>query len=252
MLDFLHSFNLQFSWQDVVDIVLVAFIFYRLILLIRGTRAVSVIYGLFLLLVVYYSSGVFGLYTLHWLLGQFLGSIFLVVIILFQKDIRKALSAMGAGRFWVKDRVGKQVIDELVLALSDMGRSKTGALVVIERNTPLGDIVERGVEIDGLVTRDLLLTIFYPDTPLHDGAVIIRNDKIAAAGCILPLAVGLKHRATLGTRHRAAMGITEESDALAVVVSEERGTISVAIGGKITTSLEEVRLKRVLVSALAK
>jgi DNA integrity scanning protein DisA with diadenylate cyclase activity len=108
------------------------------------------------------------------------------------------------------------------------------------------------VEIDGLVTRDLLLTIFYPDTPLHDGAVIIRNDKIAAAGCILPLAVGLKHRATLGTRHRAAMGITEESDALAVVVSEERGTISVAIGGKITTSLEEVRLKRVLVSALAK
>jgi uncharacterized protein (TIGR00159 family) len=252
MFDFLHSFNLQFSWQDVVDIVLVAFIFYRLILLIRGTRAVSVIYGLFLLLVVYYSSGVFGLYTLHWLLGQFLGSIFLVVIILFQKDIRKALSAMGAGRFWVKDRVGKQVIDELVLALSDMGRSKTGALVVIERNTPLGDIVERGVEIDGLVTRDLLLTIFYPDTPLHDGAVIIRNDKIAAAGCILPLAVGLKHRATLGTRHRAAMGITEESDALAVVVSEERGTISVAIGGKITTSLEEVRLKRVLVSALAK
>jgi uncharacterized protein (TIGR00159 family) len=252
MFDFLHSFNLQFSWQDVVDIVLVAFIFYRLILLIRGTRAVSVIYGLFLLLVVYYSSGVFGLYTLHWLLGQFLGSIFLVVIILFQKDIRKALSAMGAGRFWVKDRIGKEVIDELVLALSDMGRSKTGALVVIERNTPLGDIVERGVEIDGLVTRDLLLTIFYPDTPLHDGAVIIRNDKIAAAGCILPLAVGLKHRATLGTRHRAAMGITEESDALAVVVSEERGTISVAIGGKITTSLEEVRLKRVLVSALAK
>jgi uncharacterized protein (TIGR00159 family) len=252
MLDFLHSFNLQFSWQDVVDIVLVAFIFYRLILLIRGTRAVSVIYGLFLLLVVYYSSGVFGLYTLHWLLGQFLGSIFLVVIILFQKDIRKALSAMGAGRFWVKDRIGKEVIDELVLALSDMGRSKTGALVVIERNTPLGDIVERGVEINGLVTRDLLLTIFYPDTPLHDGAVIIRNDRIAAAGCILPLAVGLKHRASLGTRHRAAMGITEESDALAVVVSEERGTISVAIGGKITTSLEEVRLKRVLVSALAK
>ncbi|MGX9367316.1 diadenylate cyclase CdaA [Desulfoplanes sp. PS50] len=252
MLDFLHSFNLQFSWQDVVDIVLVAFIFYRLILLIRGTRAVSVIYGLFLLLVVYYSSGVFGLYTLHWLLGQFLGSIFLVVIILFQKDIRKALSAMGAGRFWVKDRIGKEVIDELVLALSDMGRSKTGALVVIERNTPLGDIVERGVEINGLVTRDLLLTIFYPDTPLHDGAVIIRNDRIAAAGCILPLAVGLKHRASLGTRHRAAMGITEESDALAVVVSEERGTISVAIGGKIITSLEEVRLKRVLVSALAK
>jgi uncharacterized protein (TIGR00159 family) len=252
MFNFLQSLNLQFSWQDLVDIVLVAFIFYRLILLIRGTRAVSVIYGLFLLLIVYYSSGVFGLYTLHWLLGQFLGSIFLVVIILFQKDIRKALSAMGAGRFWKRERVGKEVIDELILALLEMGRSKTGALVVIERNTPLGDIVERGVEINGLVTRDLLLTIFYPDTPLHDGAVIIRNGRVAAAGCILPLAVGLKHRASLGTRHRAAMGITEDSDALAIVVSEERGTISVAIGGKITTSLEEVRLKRVLVSALAK
>ncbi|MDD2219705.1 MAG: DNA integrity scanning protein DisA nucleotide-binding domain protein, partial [Desulfoplanes sp.] len=123
-------------------------------------------------------------------------------------------------------------------------------LVVIERTTPLGDIIERGVEIGAVVSKDLLETIFYPDTPLHDGAVIIRNDRIMAAGCILPLAVGLKHRASLGTRHRAAMGITEESDAVALVVSEERGTISVAISGKITTSLEEVRLKRVLISAL--
>jgi len=250
MFDFLQTLKLQFSWQDLVDIVLVAFIFYRLILLIRGTRAVSVIYGLFLLLVVYYSSGVFGLYTLHWVLGQFLGSIFLVIIILFQKDIRKALSAMGAGRFWKRTRVRPEVIDELILALLDMARSKTGALVVIERTTPLGDIIERGVEIGAVVSKDLLETIFYPDTPLHDGAVIIRNDRILAAGCILPLAVGLKHRASLGTRHRAAMGITEESDAVAVVVSEERGTISVAISGKITTSLEEVRLKRVLISAL--
>ncbi len=252
MFDFLHSLKLQFSWLDCLDILLVAFIFYRLILLIRGTRAVSVIYGLFVLLVVYYSSGVLGLYTLHWLLGQFLGSIFLVVIILFQKDIRKALSVMGAGRFWMRYQVGKEVLDELILALTEMARSKTGALVVIERNTPLGDIVERGVEINGTVTKDLVLTIFHPDTPLHDGAIIIRNDKVAAAGCILPLAVGLKHNASLGTRHRAAMGITEESDALALVVSEERGTLSVAMGGKITRGLKEARLKEMLVNALAK
>ncbi len=252
MFDFLYSLKQQFSWQDCIDILLVAFIFYRLILLIRGTRAVSVIYGLFLLLLVYYGSGVFGLYTLHWLLGHFLGSIFLVIFILFQKDIRKALSAMGAGRFWRRTRVNKEVLDELIRAIMDMSRTRTGALVVIERGTPLGDIIERGIEIDGVVSKDLLLSIFYPDTPLHDGAVIIRNDKIVAAGCILPLAVGLKHNASLGTRHRAAMGITEDSDALAIVVSEERGTVSVSTNGKITASLDEERLKRVLVSALAK
>lgn len=234
------------GWRDLLDIGLVAFILYRLILLVRGTRAVSIIYGLVLLLIIYYLSGELGLYTLHWLLANFLGSIFLVVIILFQQDIRKALSEMGAGRLWKRTQIRKEILDELIIVLMEMARKHIGALVVLEKNVPLGDIIDKGVTLDAKFSRDLLLSIFTPETPLHDGAVIIRGKKIIAAACILPLAVGLKHRSNWGTRHRAAMGITEESDAVAVVVSEERGTVSVAIGGKLTASLDEVHLKRVL------
>lgn len=236
----------QISWLDLLDLTIVSYVFYRLILLIRGTRAVSVVYGLLVLLIIYFVAGQFGLYTLHWLLAHFLGSIFLVVIILFQRDIRKALAEMGAGRLWRFGKPQDENLDELVLALMDMARRRIGALVVLEMKVPLRDMVEGGVLLDALLTRDLLMTIFRPETPLHDGAVLLRGGRIAAAGCILPLAVGLKHRANLGTRHRAAIGITEETDAVAVVVSEERGTVSVAIKGRLTSSLDEVRLKRVL------
>jgi diadenylate cyclase len=247
MTPFLHLGPIQINWRDLVDIVLVGYIFYRVILLVKGTRAVSVIYGLLVLLIVYHVSGEFGFYTLNWLLANFLGSIFIVVIILFQQDIRRALAQMGAGRIFSRTvEVSNQAVDELVLAFVEMANRRIGGLVVLEKNTPLGDVVERGVELGAKVTRDLLLTIFHPDTPLHDGAAIIKGDKILAAACILPLSAGHRHRSDLGTRHRAAMGITEETDAVAVVVSEERGTISVAIGGRLTSSLDEVRLKRVL------
>ncbi len=243
---------LKFGWLDLIDVAVVAFIVYRVIIMVKGTRAVPVFYGLLLLLVIYYFSGEFGLQTLHWLLANFLGSLFLVIIILFQRDIRKALAEMGAGRLFFRSRPGTAIIDELILALVSMAHKKTGALVVIEKNTPLGDVVQSGVEINSSFSKDLLETIFYPNTPLHDGAVIIRGDKIVAAGCILPLAVGIKSRWDYGTRHRAAMGITEETDAIAIVVSEERGKVSVAIGGKLITALDEVRLQRVLSSALEK
>lgn len=242
----------QFGWRDILDIALVAFIIYRVIVLVKGTRAVSVFYGLLFLLVIYYFSDEFGLHTLHWLLANFLGSLFLVIIILFQRDIRKALAEMGAGRLWFRSRPGLAILDELVLALLSMAQKRIGALVVIEKNTPLGDVLESGVKLNAAFSRDLLETIFYPNTPLHDGAVIIREDRIAAAGCILPLAVGIKARWDYGTRHRAALGMTEETDAIAIVVSEERGSISVAIGGKLITSLDEVRLRRVLASAWEK
>jgi diadenylate cyclase len=243
---------IQFGWRDIVDILVVAFIIYRVIILVKGTRAVSVFYGLLLVILIFYFSGEFGLHTLHWLLANFLGSLFLVVIILFQRDIRKALAEMGAGRLFFRSRQGLVILDELILSLVSMAQKRIGALIVIEKNTPLGDVLESGVQMDALFSRDLIETIFYPNTPLHDGAVVIRGRKIVAAGCILPLAVGIKSKWDYGTRHRAAMGITEESDAIAIVVSEEMGKISVAIGGKLIASLDEVRLRRVLSSAWEK
>lgn len=243
---------IQFGWRDIVDIIVVAFIIYRVIILVKGTRAVPVFYGLLLLLVVFYFSGEFGLNTLHWLLANFLGSLFLVIIILFQHDIRKALAEMGAGRMFFRSKPGLVILDELILSLISMAQKRIGALVVIEKGTPLGDVVESGVDLNSSFSKELLETIFYPNTPLHDGAAIIRGEKIVAAGCILPLAVGIKPNWDYGTRHRAAIGITEETDAIAIVVSEEMGKISLAIGGKLIASLDEVRLRRVLSSAWEK
>ena len=243
---------IQFGWRDIVDIIVVAFIIYRVIILVKGTRAVPVFYGLLLLLVVFYFSGEFGLNTLHWLLANFLGSLFLVIIILFQRDIRKALAEMGAGRMFFRSKPGLVILDELILSLISMAQKRIGALVVIEKGTPLGDVVESGVDLNSSFSKELLETIFYPNTPLHDGAAIIRGEKIVAAGCILPLAAGIKPNWDYGTRHRAAIGITEETDAIAIVVSEEMGKISLAIGGKLIASLDEVRLRRVLSSAWEK
>jgi TIGR00159 family protein len=236
--------------REILDIGIVALIYYYLILLVRGTRAVAVIYGLVLVLFVFHLSDVFGLYTLNWLLTNFLGSIFLVVIILFQSDIKKALAQVGAGPLWRKPDLREETLDQLVQSVMTMSRIKMGAIIVLERTMPLGDIVERGVEIDSRLSKELLLTIFHYDTPLHDGAVIVRKGRLAAAACILPLSSKFKGQTVFGTRHRAALGISEESDAVTVVVSEERGAVSVAIGGRLTTSLDEVRLRRVLKTVL--
>lgn len=242
--------SIQNFWRELLDIALVAVVYYYIIHLVRGTRAVAVIYGLVFLLLVYYASAQFDLNTLNWLLTKFLDYIFLVVIILFQQDIRKALSQVGTGHFWRRSREGEETIEHLVQAVLSMAASKTGAIIVIEKKVPLGDIVERGIELDAKLGKEILMTIFHPDTALHDGAVIIRRGRIAAAGAILPLSMKIKDQHIFGTRHRAALGISEESDAIAVVVSEERGTIAVALGGRLTTSLDEVRLRRVLKRSL--
>jgi uncharacterized protein (TIGR00159 family) len=233
---------LNLNWRDVLDIGLVAYIYYRLILLIKGTRAVPVMYGLVLVLVLYYASDVVGLYTLNWFLANFLGSIVLVIIILFQRDIRKALAEVGAGGLWRRAKVREKVIEEICAAALAMARVRIGALMVIELGVPLGEVVESGVEIEAAVSRELLMTIFFPDTPLHDGAVIIRGERIAAAGCILPLSPATDLARAYGTRHRAAIGVTEENDCLAVVVSEERGTVSIASGGEIIAGFPEGEL----------
>jgi diadenylate cyclase len=247
-MEYFIGFNV--AWREALDILLVAAIYAYIIHLVRGTRAVAVIYGLVLVLLVYYLSNELGLYSLNWLLTNFLGSIVLIVIILFQGDLRRALAQMGAGRFWKKPQLSDAIVEELSQAVMALAKTKVGALIVIERYEPLGEVVERGVPMDAVITASLLSTIFQVGTPLHDGAVVIRRGRIAAAGCILPLSSKLKAQSLFGTRHRAAMGISEESDSLSIVVSEERGTVSIAMSGRLTTSLNDLRLRRVIKNAL--
>ncbi|EGJ51573.1 diadenylate cyclase CdaA [Desulfocurvibacter africanus] len=243
----------QITWKEILDFVLVSFVYYRLILLVKGTRAVPVMYGLVLVVLLYYFSSELGLTTLNWLLQNFLGSIFLIIIILFQADIRKGLAAVGTGGLFRRDRgVHEKTLEEIVRALTAMAQMRVGALIVIEKTVPLGDVGERGIPIRGEVTKELLMTIFHPNTPLHDGAVIIQGDKIMAAGCVLPLTTDPKLASQYGTRHRAAIGISEETDAVVTVVSEERGSISVVIDGKLVTNLDEIRLRRVIRNAWAR
>ncbi|WP_243546854.1 diadenylate cyclase CdaA [Pseudodesulfovibrio tunisiensis] len=246
----IELFGFQFTWQAALDIGLVALLYYNIILLVRGTRAAAALYGLMMLLVIYYFSDLLNLYTLNTLLGEFLSSLFLVIIILFRKDVRKALAAVGTKRFWRPSEASEDTLDQVVGAVMDMSSTRTGAIIVIEKSVPLGDIAERGIELDAKVNKDLLKTIFTMDTPLHDGAVVIRRNRILAAACILPLSSKLKGQPMFGTRHRAALGISEGSDAITIVVSEERGEVSIALNGRLTTSLDEVRLRRVLRNVL--
>jgi uncharacterized protein (TIGR00159 family) len=241
-----HFDGFSLDWHDALDILLVTALLYGIIVRIRGTRAVTVVLGLLMLTLLYLGADHLGLYAITWLLQSFFASLLLVVVILFQQDIRMALSVIGTRRFWGKRKViSEALLDEIVDAAMELARNRVGALIVLERFVPLRDMVEKeGVRLDARLSQELLRTIFFPNTPLHDGAVIVSKGMITAAACILPLAMA--RRQSFGTRHRAALGITEESDAVAIVVSEERGEVSVAIKGKLTKNLDAVKLKRVL------
>ncbi len=238
-------------WQDVVDILVVAYIIYRVVLLVRGTRAVHMAAGLAVIILVYFIARYLELYTLHWLLGTVLSSLFLLIIIVFQDDIRRVLTQMGQPPF-LKYRVKTfQALEEIAKAASTLSQSKTGALIVLERDVGLGDYLETGVGIHASVTQMLLCTIFAKCTPLHDGAVIIQKGRLTAAGVVLPLSTNPNISKRLGTRHRAGIGITEQTDAVSVIVSEETGTISVAIAGRITRDLDPGTLRRILHNTFA-
>lgn len=245
--------SLSIDWRGILDIALITVLFYNIILMVKQTRAVTAIYGIVVIIAFYLASRAVGLGTLSWLLEAFLNSLFLLVVIIFQRDIRQALSTIGARRLWLARLFRKKEADPtipiIVAAAEYMAHRKIGALIVIERNVPLGDTAERGVRLDAALSKELLINLFWPNSPLHDGAAVIRRGKLFAAGCILPLSTAVTKR-DYGTRHRAALGITEESDAVAVVVSEERGTVSVAVDGRITGALESSKLPRVLTSAL--
>jgi diadenylate cyclase len=235
----------QLRWQDAVDITLIAVVVYWIILRIRGTRAVQMLIGLVILFATYLLSQIFELYTLNWVLDNFLTSILLVIVVLFQNDIRRALTEVGRGPFFgLKTRATYGLmLEELTRATSRLADRRIGALIVLEREVGLNDYMEAGTTIDAAVSKELIESIFLPTAPMHDGALVVRGGRIAAAGCILPLTTNPNVTKALGTRHRAAIGITEETDAVVVVVSEEEGTASLVRGGHITRNLDAAALR---------
>lgn len=230
----------QLRWQDAVDIALIASVVYWLSLLIRGTRAVQMLGGLVVLFAIYLFSQVFELYTLNWVLDNFLSSIFLAIVVLFQNDIRRALTEVGRGSFLgVKARTAYgPLVDELTKAVIRLAGRRIGALIVIAQEVGLNEYIRTGIPLNAEVRKELVESIFLPGAPLHDGALIIQQGKMVAARCILPLTSNPNVRHALGTRHRAAMGLTEETDAIVVVVSEEEGTISLVHKGQIIRALD--------------
>jgi len=236
---------------SVVDIALVALIFYGFLRLFQGTQAVSLLRGILVVaLVISLATSLFPLTAFSWLLRNSLPMILVAIPVIFQPELRRALERLGRtapllGRNAPSD-VAQRVIYEVVRAVEMMAREKMGALIVLEGDTGLAELVESGQRLDAAVSARLLTTIFFPNTALHDGAVIIRGDRIAAAGCVLPLTSRMLPDSSLGTRHRAAVGVTEQNDALAIVVSEETGIISMARSGRIVRRLDSQRLGRIM------
>jgi diadenylate cyclase len=233
---------------DVVDISIIAFISYQMINLVRGTRTAQMLIGFLIVLATYLASQYFELHTLNWLLSNFLASIILVIVIIFQPDIRRALTQVGAGRsFSAAERVAQgQVLEEIVRSAVLLAAKRIGALIVFERDVNLSEYIEVGTRIEAKVTRELLQSIFLPTSPIHDGAIIIQQGRVTAAGCFLPLTVNPNVSKTLGTRHRAAIGLTEETDAAVVVVSEEEGKVSLVREGRIIRDLDAGTLRNTL------
>lgn len=245
------SVNYHPVW-DTLDILAVTLALYGLLLLIRGTRAVQMMVGLLVLIAARLVSDVFQLSAMGLILQNFFNWGWLIIIILFQNDIRRALARMGGGFFpSVTPREATQMLEEIVRASQTLAQKRVGALIVLERETNLEDLVEAGVSLDAAVTKELLVSVFLPYSPLHDGAVLVKEGRLSHAGCVLPLTLRSDLPEGVGTRHRAAVGITEESDAVVVVVSEETAAISVVVGGEMTRDLDAPRLRKVLRDLLA-
>ena len=236
---------------DVLDIALVAIILYKIYEMLEDTRAITLVRGIILLLVLTLISSWMRLHVIYWLLSKVVTLIFVALPIVFQPEVRRTLEHLGEGRLlahssFLNDQDAENVIQELDSALRELSAVKTGALIVVERNMGLNDICRTGVQIDGLVTKEFLRNIFFVNTPLHDGAAVIRGKRIVAAGCLLPLTDNRTLSTELGTRHRAAIGLSEQCDALVLVVSEETGTISVAENGHIHRKIDSIQLREYL------
>ena len=256
---YLKSFFQVLKLTDIIDIFLIAIIVYQLLKILKETRAMQLVKGIFILFLIMQISSWAHLTTLNFLMRNAMQVGMFAIVVIFQPELRSLLEKVG------RSNVGKLIdvatgissgenyaISEIVNAASNMSSSKTGALIVIERDTKLGDVIHTGTALDAEISSSLLENIFFPNTPLHDGAVIIRGDRVHTAGCFLPLTANTNLSRDLGTRHRAALGISEASDAVVVIVSEETGKISIAINGSLTRNLTEASLKTALNKALSK
>lgn len=241
-----------FRVTDLIDIIVISVIIYHVIKLVKETRAEQLIKGFFFILVLAQLSDWFNLYTVNWLISNLLTVGLILVIVVFQPELRRAFERMGRSQGWILSFGASsldntpELIEEIVRATSSLSRQKIGALIVLEGTTGLSDIIETGTEINGIFSSELLINIFIPNTPLHDGAVILRENQIRAAGCFLPLSENMSMAKELGTRHRAALGISEKSDALVIVVSEETGIISVCEDSTMSRRMDEKNLREIL------
>lgn len=234
------------SWWDLLDILVLSFLMYEVLKLIRGTRAVQMALGAGVLVALFYGSQWGHLETVNWLVRNLVGYIVFAVIVLFQSDIRRALAHFGRApffRYFAKAESAEESIEELVVAAGLLSSQRIGAIIALERQIGLRNYIEGGIPLDAVLSYDLLVSIFLPASPLHDGAVIVQNDRVAAAACFLPLTVNPKLGKELGSRHRAAIGLTEENDSVAIVVSEETGAVSIAADGQIERGLESDQLR---------
>lgn len=234
------------GWRDLVDIALVSLLIYEVLKLIRGTRAVQMAFGGALAVGLFYLSNIIQLETVNWLIRNMVGYVVFAAIVLFQSDIRRALAHLGRApffRYLATTETIDETVEEIAVAAGMLAGQRVGAIVVVEREIGLRNYVEGGIPLDATISYDLLVTIFQPGSPLHDGAVIIQENRIAAAACFLPLTVNPQLSKDLGTRHRAAIGLTEENDSIAVVVSEETGGTSLVLEGRIERQLTPDQLR---------
>jgi diadenylate cyclase len=251
-----HGILSTIGWFDIIDILIVGTILYKVYEMLQDTRAITLVKGILVLLAVTIVCSWAELHVISWLLQKAVTLLFVALPIVFQPELRRALEHLGQGTFLgsaalLDDDEARTVVSELTRAVKQLSSTRTGALLVIERNMGLNDVSATGIHIDGLISADFLLNVFIVNTPLHDGAAVIRGNRLIAAGCLLPLTENRTLSTELGTRHRAAIGLSEQCDALVVVVSEETGTISVAENGHIMRHLDAETLKAVLMPAFA-
>lgn len=247
LLDWSTSFGPRALLQ-VLDVLIVGYLIYRGLLIIKGTRAAPMLGGLTIIVVLYFAARYLGFATLDWILSNFLSSIILVVVVLFQDEIRRGLTKFGLQPWFRRSpgRVVDKTVEDITLICSRLARLKLGALIVVQGEVGLDEFVEEAVELDAVLNRKLVLSLFVKDSPLHDGAVLIDGDRVRAAGCVLPLSFNPDLDPNLGTRHRAALGLSERSDAIVLVVSEESGAVSLARDGRLSRNLDGAMIRDAL------